>query len=159
MKEFFDKLIGKMNPPKEETIQAIKEDDALSRQVAAIYGLLAAILGSDKLVLRAGKLDALEQMRSEDVKERILALEKLVYENPTLEKLPEDAEIPRVLEELEEEIADIMARRTVEEKIEKKISDKMDERHQEYVKEIKMQVLKEENATVETPQSLKRYAA
>ena len=121
MKEFFDKLIGKMNPPKEETIQAIKEDDALSRQVAAIYGLLAAILGSDKLVLRAGKLDALEQMRSEDVKERILALEKLVYENPTLEKLPEDAEIPRVLEELEEEIADIMARRTVEEKIEKKM--------------------------------------
>ncbi|WIW70681.1 Lon family ATP-dependent protease [Anaerosinus gibii] len=158
MKEFFDKLIGKMNPPKEEEIKAIKEDDQLSRQVAAIYGLLAAILGSDKLVLRAGKLDALEQMRSDDIKERILALEKLVYENPTLDKLPEDEEIPKILEGLEEEIADIMARRTVEEKIEKKISDKMDERHQEYVKEIKMQVLKEENASVENAQTLKRYA-
>lgn len=158
MKEFFDKLIGKMNPPKEEEIEAIKEDDQLSRQVAAIYGLLAAILGSDKLVLRAGKLDALEQMRSENIKERILALEKLVYENPTLDKLPEDEEIPKILEGLEEEIADIMARRTVEEKIEKKISDKMDERHQEYVKEIKMQVLKEENASVENAQTLKRYA-
>ena len=30
MKEFFDKLIGKMNPPKEEEIKAIKEDDQLS---------------------------------------------------------------------------------------------------------------------------------
>lgn len=156
MKDFFKKWISKKEAPVPEGGK--KNEDLLARQVSALYGLLSAVMGSEKMVLKAGKLDALEQMRSENPKERLLALEKLVYENPTLDKLPEDQEIPEILENLEEEIADIMARRSVEEKIEKKISDKMDERHQEYVKEIKMQVLKEENPSAENPQTLKRYA-
>jgi len=45
----------------------------------------------------------------------------------------------------------------VEERIEKKIADKMEERHQEYVQEIKMQVIKDEK-NVENPQTLKKYA-
>ena len=109
------------------------------------------------MVLKAGKVDALELMRSDNVGERVLALQKLVFEDPVADKVPSLAEIPAVLDEIEEELADRMARRTVEDKIEKKIADKMEARHQEYVKEIKLQVLKEEH-NVENPQTLKKYA-
>lgn len=152
MKDFFNKFLRK-----EPVASKLTSDDQLKRQVAAVYGLLSGILGSEKVVLKAGKLDALELMRSESVPERVLALQKLVFEDPTVEKVPSYEEIPTILEEIEEEIADLMARRAVEEKIEKKIVEKMEERHQEYVREIKMQVLKEEQ-NVESPQTLKKFA-
>lgn len=131
--------------------------DQVELQVNAIYGLLSDIFGSDRLVLRAGKLEALNLMRSEDVCERVLALERIVYEDPTIEEVPTYQDIPKVLDELEEEIAEVLARRTVEEQVEKKIADKMQERHEEYVKEIRMQVLKE-NGGPDNAQTLKKYA-
>lgn len=159
MKDFFKRLMYKAKKKKQVEVGkniARPENDLLERQVDSVYGLLVDVMGSEKLVLKAGKLDALEQMRSEDVAERVLALQKLVLENPTLDKKPEIKDIPAILDELAEEIADMMARRTVEDKIEKKIVEKMEERHQEYVKDIKMQVLKEED-NGETPQALERY--
>ncbi|MDF2565283.1 MAG: lon [Massilibacillus sp.] len=151
MKKFFSKLIGKG----QDEVK-IDKQDLINRQVTALYGLLSDVIGSEKLVLKAGKLDALEQMRSENVAERVLALQKIVLENPTFDKLPTAEEIPGILDELEEEIADSMARRTVEDKIEKKIVEKMEERHQEYIQEIRTQVLKDEN-NAENPQTLRRF--
>lgn len=135
----------------------LAEEEQLKRQVTALFGLLANLYGSDKLVLKAGKLEALHLMRSSNLPERVLALEKLVYEDPTIDDLPGYEEIPQVINEIEEEIADILARRTVEEKIEKKIAEKMQERHEDYVKDLKMQILKEEGGP-DNAQTLKKFA-
>lgn len=153
MKDFLNKFLRT-----ESIEQKTSSDEQLKRQVASLYGLFSGIMGAEKVVLRAGKLDALELMRSDKLPERVLALQKIVFEDPTVDKLPLPEEIPDILEEIEDELADLMARRTVEEKLEKKIAEKMEERHQEYVKEIKMQVLKEEQNSVENPQTLKKYA-
>lgn len=153
MKDFLNKFLRT-----ESMEQKTSSDEQLKRQVASLYGLFSGIMGAEKVVLRAGKLDALELMRSESLPERVVALQKVVFEDPTVDKLPLPEEIPDILEEIEDELADLMARRAVEEKLEKKIAEKMEERHQEYVKEIKMQVLKEEQNSVENPQTLKKYA-
>ena len=97
-------------------------------------------------------------MSSEKLPERVLALQKLVFEDPTIEKLPPVDKIPELLNEIEEEVAELLARQTLEERLEKKINQKMEERHLEYVREIKMQVLKEQENNVENPQTLKKYA-
>ena len=156
MKKFLDKFMKKKKV-EPEVLPAIKYEE-FSGQVAALYTLLANIFGSDKIILRAGNLDALEQMRSEDLFERIIALQKLVYEDPTIEKIPSNDEIPQILDDIEYELADLMARRSVEDTIEKKVAEKMEERHQEYVKEIRMQILKDEEKTSESTQSLNRLA-
>ncbi|MGE5577935.1 MAG: Lon family ATP-dependent protease, partial [Syntrophothermus sp.] len=135
----------------------LAEEEQLKRQVTALFGLLANLYGSDKLVLKAGKLEALHLMRSSNLSERVLALEKIVYEDPTIDELPESEEIPQVIGEIEEEIADILARKTVEEKIEKKIAERMQERHEDYVKDLKMQILKEEGGP-DNAQTLKKFA-
>ncbi|MBO8126635.1 MAG: ATP-dependent protease, Lon family [Firmicutes bacterium] len=132
-------------------------EDQLALQVNAVFGLLSDIFGSDRLVLRAGKLEALHLMRSDDVRERALALERIVYEDPTIDELPALEDIPDLLDELESEIAEILARRTVEEQIEKKIAEKMQERHEEYIREIRLQVLKEDGGP-DNAQTLKKYA-
>ena len=153
MKDFLNKLI------RTKSLAAkLSGEEQLKRQVASLYSLYSELIGAEKLVLKAGKLDALDLMRSEKLPERVLALQKLVFEDPTVTKLPTSEEIPAILEEIEDELADLMARQAVEDRIEKKIAEKMEERHQEYVREIKMQIIKEEQNNVENPQTLKKYA-
>lgn len=154
MKVFLDKFIGGF---KNDTPGKLNDQEQLMRQVSVLYGLLANLYGSDKMVLRAGKLGALQLMRSERLEERVLALQKLVFEDPTYDTLPAPEDIPKILEEIQEEIADNIARRTVEDRLEKKISEKLQQRHEDYVKEIKMQVLKE-SAGPENAQTLKKLA-
>jgi ATP-dependent Lon protease len=124
--------------------KAIDESMQLNREVTALYNLLANIYGTDRLVFKAGKLNALDGMKSESVAERVLALQKIVFEDPTLDKIPAENEISEILLDIEEEISDLLARKAVEDRLEKRISDRMQTRHEEYLKDIKLQILKEE---------------
>jgi len=158
MKAFLGKWIGDSKSETSGKLKGrLKGQARLKRQVAVLYDLLASLYGSDKLVLRAGKLEALQLMRSKRLEERVLALQKLVFEDPTYDRLPALVDIPGILEKIEEEIADSIARRTVEDRLERKISEKLQQRHEDYIKEIKMQVIKE-NAGPENAQTLKKLA-
>ena len=132
-------------------------EEQLKRQVTAIYGLLANMMGSDRLVMRAGKLDALHLMRSEDLPERVQGLQKIVLEDPTIDEVPKLGEIPAILEEIEDALADLLARRTVEESIEKKVAERMQQRHEEYMREVRLEILREEKGP-DNPYTLKKYA-
>ena len=140
-----------------DTKQSRNHDLSLERHVAALMTILAEVHGEDQLVLKAGKLDSLELLQSEKIEDRILALERLVHDDPTIvdQRTPEEA--VQVLEELEDYLADLLAKRTVEEELEQKVSAKMQERHLDYIKELRMQVLKEE-AGPDNAQTLKKYA-
>lgn len=128
------------------------------RQVATLLSILSSIYGADRLVLKAGKLEALAGMRSDKLEEQVLALQRIVFEDPTIETPPSIGNIPKILDEIQEEIADIVARKTVEDAIEKKIAERMQKKHEEYLREIRMQVLEEENGGSESPQTLKKLA-
>lgn len=153
MKGIFSKLRGNN---KELIANDVREED-LKRQVSALLSLLSDLYGAERVVLKAGKLEALTLLRSEIIEERVLALQRLVFEDPTLDELPKKEEITDILEEIEEEIADLLARRAVEEKIEKKVTERMQKKHEEYIKEIRMQIMKED-AGPENAQTLKKYA-
>jgi ATP-dependent Lon protease len=137
--------------------ERLLDEEQLMRQIAAIFALLSNLYGSDKLVLKAGKLEALKLMRSEVLEERVLALQRIVFEDPTIDNVPHRRNLPQILNEIEEEIADLIARRTVEEKIEKKIAERMQQRHEEYLKEIKIQILQESSGP-DNPHTLKKLA-
>ncbi len=155
MKSFLEKFVKSAG--KTGLAEKLTEEEQLRRQVSALFGLLSNIYGSDKLVLKAGKLEALNAMRSGVLEEQVLALQKLVYEDPTIDTLPKAEDIPGILEEVEDEIADVIARRSVEDKLEKKIAERMQQRHEEYVRDIKTQIIKED-AGPENPATLKKYA-
>jgi ATP-dependent Lon protease len=153
-------FLKKVNPPPGNPVslhERLLDEEQLVRQVAAVYALLSNLYGADKLILKAGKLDALKLMRSEKLEDRILALQRLVFEDPTIDA-PQNAEsLPEILNEIEEEIADLIARKTVEEKLEKKIAERMQQRHEEYLKEIKTQIL-QESAGPDNPYTLKKLS-
>ncbi|MBV9055080.1 MAG: Lon family ATP-dependent protease [Candidatus Eremiobacteraeota bacterium] len=126
--------------------------DELSRYVSALYEMLASVLGQDKLVLRAGKVNALKMMRSQNLPDRLCALQRLVLEDPTLERVTTRAQQRKVLAEIEETMADVMAQRSAQDAIERRVNEKMTERHQEYVKDLKLEALRETSGP-ETPAS------
>lgn len=132
-------------------------DDGVRRHVEALYDLLASTIGADALVLRAGKLDALKMMRSGALPERILALQRLVFENPTLDRPPAQTKYRDALAEIEDRLADVIAQRTVEENLERRVNAKMTERHQEYLKELRLDVLREDGGP-ETPATQAKLA-
>ncbi|MBI3923953.1 MAG: ATP-dependent protease, Lon family [Armatimonadetes bacterium] len=127
------------------------------RQISILFSFLSNLYGPDKLVLKAGKLDALKLMRSKDPGDRLLALQRLVFEDPTLSDLPDSESYAEILNVLEEEIADVVAMRTVEESLDRKIAHKMQERHLDYLRELRREALKEEDGP-ENSTTLKRLA-
>ncbi len=131
--------------------------EGLKKRVNAFYELLANIYGADKLILKATKLEALALLRSRNLGKKVLGLQKIILEDPTIDQVPDFLEIPAILKELEEHAANILARRSLEESIEQKINLKLQERHEEYIREVKKQLLKEEGGP-ENPQTLKKYA-
>jgi ATP-dependent Lon protease len=127
-------------------------EDELSRYVSALYEMLASVLGQDKIVLRAGKVNALKMMRSQHLPDRLCALQRLVLEDPTLERATTRAQQRRVIAEIEEAMADVIAQRHAEDAIERRVNEKMAERHQEYLKDLKLEALRESGGP-ETPSS------
>lgn len=127
----------------------------LRRHVDALFDVLTSVLGPDKLVLKAGKLGALKLLRSRQLPERLLALRKLVFEDPTLETLPARTGYREELRTIEDELANVVAQKTVEDDIERKINAKMVERHQDYVRDLRLEALRED-AGPETPATQKR---
>lgn len=135
----------------------LDKEIALEKQISALLTILAEVHGADQLALKAGKLDSLELMQSENVEDKLLALERLIHEDPTIIEQRSFEEAGEVLDELGDYLAELLARRTVEDDLERKISAKMQERHLEYIKEIRLQVLKEEGGP-DNAQTLKKYA-
>ncbi|HLN61875.1 MAG TPA: Lon family ATP-dependent protease [Symbiobacteriaceae bacterium] len=147
MKEILDKLLraAKTEDGQSPALPKLSPEEQMRRQVGALFGLLTTVWGPERLVLKAGKLEALALMKSDMVQDNVLALQRLVYEDPTIDEIPDWTQVPQILEQLETDVADMIARRSVEDKIEKKIQQRMAERNDEYYREIKQQVLKEDS--------------
>lgn len=139
------------------SIEGYEDDKVIKKKIQALYSLLSNIYGPDKLVLKAGKLESLSLIRSKKIENRVLGLKRIVFEDPTLEDLPSFEDLPSVLEEIQEEIAELLARKAVEEEIENKVNARLHDRHEEYIQDIKKQILSEEGGP-ESPQTLKKYA-
>ena len=138
------------NPSESRLRRKFGVEDEFNRYVSALYGMLIGLLGSDKIVLRAGKVNALRMMRSHHLPDRLCALQRLVFEDPTLERASTRAQQRKVIAEIEEAMADAIAQRNAEDAIEKRVNEKMAERHDEYLKDLKLEALRESGGP-ETP--------
>ena len=129
--------------------------DGVRRRTSALFGVLTDALGKEKVVMRAGRLGALKLMQSPLAGERLLALQPLVFEDPTLERVPAPAGYAAAILEIEDALADIVAQRKVEDDVDRRVNEKMIARHAEYVRELKIEALREA-AGPETPATQRR---
>lgn len=124
-------------------------------KVDELFKRLNSFYGAQELVLKASKLDALELMNSNNQENRILALRRILFEDPTINILPRKKRLLQEIALLEEAFAEIQARRQIEEELQNSIQQKMNEKHNEYLRDIKMQLLKEQSNSPENARTLK----
>lgn len=127
--------------------------DELNRQISVLHGVFVGIVGAEKAVLRAGRYEALPFIHSEDPRERLVGLQRLIFESKDFHELPKDEEVPTILHALEDVLADLLARQAVEERLERCLNEKIDEKNQDYMREVKLQLLNEELESAETPRT------
>ena len=154
---FFKDLFGggdtKEKPPE------LSPEARLDAEIAVIFRMLADSMGTERLVIQAGKMNAMTLMRSENRRERVLALMRILEEDPLLAPPPSEAEIPEILNRMTEQLAGILARRDLEDRIERKVNEKLEKDHEEYVDDIRRQVISEESPGAESSHDKKKREA
>lgn len=130
----------------------------LNRHIDYLYELYGKLIGPDQVVLRASKMEALTLMNSAEAGDRIKGLLRMLQGDPNWEKEFAEEELPTLTKEAEEFLSDLLARKAIEERVERKVGEKMEEKHIEYLRDIRMQVLKEEEEG-DSPQSKAKLEA
>ncbi len=128
----------------------------IDREIDALYQALIDLIGTDSLVIQAGRMNAMNLLRSSGRCERVLALQRILDEDPLLHPAPREEDLPEVLQRLTECIAEKRARKDIEDRIEKKVNEKLEQEHQDYVDDIRKQVIKEEKPDAESPQDAEK---
>ena len=152
---FFKDLFGG-NSEQKSTPPTLSAEARIDTEIAAIFRMLADTMGTERLVIQAGKMNAMALMRSDDRRERVLALMRILEEDPLLSPPPSEVELPEIIARMTEQVAGILARRDLEDRIERKVNEKLEKDHEEYVEDIRRQVISEENPGAESPHDKKK---
>ncbi|MCL1852866.1 MAG: Lon family ATP-dependent protease [Peptococcaceae bacterium] len=131
--------------------------EKLKMDVDALYAVMSTFYGADRLVLKASKLEALRYLRSQDIVERVVGLQKIINDDPTDPVLPSLAEIPSIISTIEDVIAERVARKNIEDRLHLAVAEKMQQRQDQYYHDMRSQILKE-SAGPENAQTLKKLA-
>ena len=121
-----------------------EKTDLLHQRVTALYALMAQVMGPDRLVGRAAKLEIVDLVSDEDVINRLWGLQKLIHGDPEVEK-PSSENLPAVMEQIENDLAEFIARRSVEDRLERIVSERLQSQQEDYMRDIKLSLIKEEN--------------
>ncbi|HHY05612.1 MAG TPA: ATP-dependent protease, Lon family [Clostridia bacterium] len=147
--------LAKRGLPQRKTV----EQQIVEYQIDALLHLMSDLLGSDKMILKATKMGTVKLLRSKRVEERAWVLKSLVYENPTIVLTEaEKANLSLLIEDVEEKITELIAKKSLEKELELQVMEKMQERHEEYINEVRLQIIKEKAPNPENAQTLKRLA-
>src|SRR5256712_13579131 len=92
--------------------------ESLKRKAAALFGVLDSLLGAERLARRADKVGAKVLMHSRQLGRRVLALQRLVYDDGLLAAVPTEPQFPAFLEDLHESFADLKPRKKAEARVE-----------------------------------------
>lgn len=134
--------------------RTVREEPAL--RVKALTGLLLDFLGEEELSRRATRLKASSLLRSARVEERVLGLVRLIREDSSCNEVPRRSELAAILDDLEDRLAEQVARRTLERRIAEKAARKIEERQYRYLQDLKLQILSEE-AGPDNARTLRKY--
>ncbi|MGI6707178.1 MAG: Lon family ATP-dependent protease [Clostridia bacterium] len=132
------------------------EQDYLEHRIHAMYDILGKIMGLDRLEKDIEKMELREAAQSQDPLEQVYALQRLVFRKKEGEA-PQREQIPDILLDIEEGMADMLARMTIESRLEQQVARKIEEKQKDYIEEMKLQLIRKE-AGPDNANTLLKYA-
>ncbi|MFW6381311.1 MAG: AAA family ATPase, partial [Bacillota bacterium] len=137
-----------------------KEDsektNKLEQELRVLFKKINKHFDNEQLIMKAGKVNALDLISSDRSKERLTAMERILFEDPTI--AVDECNIEEKINRLENKIADLIAERSIEKDLEEQIAERMQQRQREYLREIKKEIVQENRDTADDANTLKRLA-
>lgn len=125
------------------------------RMIELLYKKFEEIYGAERFLVKAKQLNALNMINSDNIYQKLTALERIVSGK-------EDIEISRGsiderIEAIKERLLDILAEYNLENELKEEIAIRMEQRQQEYIREIKREILSAKKSP-DTPETLRKLA-
>lgn len=132
------------------------EQDYLEHRIHVLYDILGKIIGLDRMEKDIEKMDLREAVQSQDPSKQVYALQRLVFRTKEWEP-PQSQHIPGILLDIEEGMADMLARVTIESRLEQQVARNLEKRQKDYMEEMKLQLIRKE-AGPDNANTLLKYA-
>jgi len=129
----------------------------LDMQVDVLYELMYKVIEEGTIKSRIVKFKLQKHIDSHDVNRRLYAANKIISNGKGIDIVPNSANMPEVLEETSKLLADIVAKRYVQNKIEKDVEQYLIEKQDKYVDEVRLSIIKKQKGP-ENAKTLRKYA-
>ncbi len=134
-----------------------KNKEELLRYVNMLYDMATNTLGKELVQNKIKKEKLLKYLKCDEVEKKTYVLLKLVLNDKTPFNVPSMSEIPSMLERVERELSNIIAKQRVENNIHEKVEKVLIENQYKYIDEMKLSILKKQRGP-ENAKTLKKYA-
>ncbi|OAA83078.1 Lon family ATP-dependent protease [Clostridium ljungdahlii] len=129
----------------------------INTQVKVLYDLLKKIMDKGTVNSRVVRYNLKGYMNSENLFERIYALNKIVSDGKGLTEIPDESNVYDAIENTNNWIAETLAERYVRTKIEKEVEKNLTEHQDKYMDEVRLSIIKKRKGP-ENAKTLKKYA-
>ncbi|KHO40493.1 ATPase AAA [Clostridium tetani] len=142
----------------EQNQQHELEQNAISLevQINVLYEMVKKMLNEKIIRKRTIKYKLQDYINSDDVYKRLYALNKIVTDGKGVEIVPNHKDAFDILEDTNKHIADILAKRYIQNNIEKQVEKNLIEKQNKYMDEIRLGIIKNQKGS-ENSSTLKKY--
>ncbi len=129
----------------------------LDMQVDVLYELMYKVIEEGTIKSRIVKFKLQKHIDSHDVNRRLYAANKIISNGKGIDIVPNSTNMSEVLEETSKLLADIVAKRYVQNKIEKDVEQYLIDKQDKYVDEVRLSIIKKQKGP-ENAKTLRKYA-
>lgn len=140
-----------------EVEKELLKDMPLELQINGFWDILNKIFDEASLKAKITKYKLHKHIKSTDPYMRMYAINRIVTEGKGIEIIPNETNIKEVIENTNKEIAEVLARRYIQNKIEAEVEAAIMEKQDKYLEEVRLGIVKKQKGP-ENAQTLKKYA-
>ena len=126
-------------------------------QVDMLYELMYKVIDEGTIRARIVKFKLKNHIESKDSYSRLYAINKIISNGKGISIVPNEANKEEVLNETGNLLADVVAKRYIQNKIEKDVEEYLVDKQDKYMDEIRLSIIKKQKGP-ENAKTLKRYA-
>lgn len=141
----------------DEIEKLIEESNSIEFRVNVLYEMLEKLFDKNTLNNRSSKFKLLKYISSNNVNEKLYAINVLCSDGKSLLDIPKDCELEDAYLDTKNIIVQEISRRYVQSKLENEVEALLNEKQDKYIDEIKLQIIKK-NKGPENTKTLKKYA-
>ncbi|MFX0549858.1 Lon family ATP-dependent protease [Hathewaya histolytica] len=148
-----------MNKNSVKNLAESLEEDVISIevQVELLYHITKKVLTEGVMETRIVKFNLRKHVNSDNIYKRVFALSKIIGNGKGINSIPTEKNIYEVLDKINDQLVDEVAKRYVQNKLEIEVEQVLMEKQEKYMEEVKLGIIRKKKGP-ENAKTLKKYA-